>query len=462
MGVLAFPKSSLDFGILETFRKVSHSRISPMTIIATSSTTPSSPTLSSEQANALARIVHGRESLWICGEAGTGKSFLVQALQKETADDAGVHITATTGVSAFHLRGVTVHSCLGIGISGTRMGTFDLVRKVRGNRAAWDRICCMRLLLIDEISMMSALLFERIDALLRAIRRNDAPFGGVQMIVMGDFFQLLPVFHPDDPDQRLAFESPIWTTLFPPQRVVRLRHNFRQRQDPDFAALLQSIRNGDGSVLTKHPHICTPDANQLFLVPTRRRAKTWNDHCLSQLPAESKKTFDTTFDGVPALLEELRKQLHDMDLISLELRVGCRVMLVVNLDIANGLVNGALGTVRQIHHEPNLVTVRFDHLSSDVPISTHRWTLQEGKKEASADQIPLIVAYALTIHKSQSLTVDAATLDLGQCFAPHQAYVAVSRLRNKKGLSLTSFRANAVFCDDRVVRFTSTACKDSP
>lgn len=417
--------------------------------------------LSSEQAEALRRIVRGRESLWICGEAGTGKSFLVQALREQWADDAGVHITATTGVSAFHLHGVTVHSCLGIGISGTRVSTFDLVRKVRGNRAAWDRICMMRLLLVDEISMMSALLLERIDALLRAVRRNDALFGGVQLVVMGDFFQLLPVFSPDDPDQRLAFESPIWTALFPPHRVVRLRHNFRQRRDADFAALLQSIRRGDGSVLTRHPHISTPDADHLFLVPTRRRAKTWNDSCLLRLPAEP-KSFEAVFDGVPTLQQELRKQLQDMDLVSLELRVGCRVMLVVNLDIANGLVNGALGNVRHIHHDPAIIIVRFDHLSSDVPIATHRWTLQEGKNEASAVQVPLILAYALTIHKSQSLTVDAATLDLGQCFAPHQAYVALSRLREKKGLSITSFRADAVFCDDRVVRFTATACKDSP
>ena len=148
-------------------------------------------------------------------------------------------------------------------------------------------------------------------------------------------------------------------------------------------------------------------------------------------------------------------------------------MLVANLDVDSGFVNGALGTVTSISFPPTpnvvkaaetsgVIMVQFDHLQArdaqdeqskrvTTPVGVYTWTLSEGKEEVTATQIPLVPAYALTIHKSQSLTLPSATLELGQCFAPHQAYVALSRLKKRNGLHLVSYRPSSVFCDSRVL-----------
>lgn len=408
----------------------------------------------------LKAVVQDRQSVFVSGEAGTGKSFLVEAIRQAFAStDVSLHVTSTTGVSAFHLRGVTLHSCVGLGVHGASDPLTTLIRRVRRNRPAADRVRTMDALLIDEVSMLSASLWERLDDVFRALRgQADTFFGGCQIIVLGDFFQLLPVFDADkDEDQRLAFESAIWQAMFG-ERTFVLTKNFRQRFDRDYASLLQRIRKGHRVC---HADLVGPSSpsssetvsrdKEMYLVPTRKRARALNEHYLAELDGEA-VTFDARFTGSPDGVQELRRQFEAVGLLETTFKTGCRVMLIANLDVSAGLVNGALGTVRSVGGPlGSVVTVHFDCADAVIPVTRREWKVDNGA--ATASQFPLILAYALTIHKSQSLTLDAVTVELGNCFAPHQAYVALSRVRCLSGLRLRSLATTSVFCDPRVVEY---------
>lgn len=425
------------------------------------------PVCTPQQQDIVRRILQNRESLFISGEAGTGKSFLVHHLvELWKIQNTKYHITATTGISAFHLRGTTIHSCLGVGTIMTTYPMDRILRKVRRNRAALDRIRSMDVLLIDEISMMSAVMWERMNLLFQTLRRCfDRPFGGCQLVVLGDFFQLLPVFDNEkEEDQRLVFQSAIWTDMFRPgHNIIILTTNFRQHRDPEFATLLRAVRQGQRHHheslmnMVKDAAASSRHVQSMYLVPTRKRAHELNVYHRHQL-SSAEHHYEAVFSGSDdERIEEMKRQFDMMHLLIVTLKEGCRVMLICNLDISRGLINGSMGTVVEL--QTDVVMVRFDHLSEEVvPVTVFAWKADEDETKAMGQQIPLIIAYALTIHKSQSLTLETATLELGQCFAPHQAYVALSRLQSRKGMHLHSYRPQSVFCDDRVVEYMKELC----
>ena len=413
--------------------------------------------LTDDQAEVVHRIVDLRRSMYVGGEAGSGKSFMISHVMECFQQQGRVaYVTATTGISAFHLRGMTVHSCLGLGIVTPSMTVNDVLRRVWKRRHVLDRIRSIQVLMIDEISMMSARLWEIIDEMMRVVRREKVPFGGCQMVVLGDFFQLLPVFTADDDDTRLVFESPVWKTLFhdTPGCTYWLYTNRRQANDPVFHRLLTQIRTGCSLVTLE---IRTPPdhavSRMTYLVPTRKRAHDLNCLSMARLPG-AVHSYEAQFQGRDEdMIRDLRHQFQAMNLVTVHLKKGCRVMLVYNLDVPLGLVNGAMGVVHDMTEDH--VMVRFDHRPTvDHAVAWTEWTLGE-EGDASARQIPLVVAYAITIHKSQSLTLEMATMELAACFAPHQVYVALSRLTNAKGLYVQSFAPQKVFCDSRVMEYMS-------
>jgi len=412
--------------------------------------------LSEDQETAL-MVYQAGANLLLIGAGGTGKSFLITKIFRESSV-----ITSTTGVSAFNVRGITIHSFLGI---GTGSAPFDvLLRRVRKNRAAVDRIRTATSVVIDEVSMLSASLFEKMDRLCRWIRtRPDAPFGGIRLVLSGDFFQLSPVFDDSSDDHRLVFESPVFTEMFGPDNTVILRHNHRQDHAGAFHSLLMRVREGehttdDIDALTSRLDTTTPaeGLGGVHLVSTKLRAAEINAHNMSMLSTDP-VLFESKFacsGGTEAnrqwLMDELWSQLEQRDLNRVVLKKGCSVMLVMNMDVESGLVNGRTGVVSDIIK--NHPVVSFDG-GDPIIITPTTMSIDHNGATCTATFTPLIPAYALTIHKSQSLTLDRAILELGGCFTDHMVYVALSRVRTIDGISLLTFNPKKIRVNPSVVSY---------
>ncbi|ARR75030.1 ATP-dependent DNA helicase PIF1-like protein, partial [Mimivirus AB-566-O17] len=418
-------------------------------------------TLSESQERVLELVRKGNNVL-ILGSAGCGKSTVIKEIKSEFKNKK-VYITSTTGISAYNIQGVTLHSFMGFGTGEGPLHT--LLSRIRRRKGYTQRLIETEILIVDEISMMSAELFEKVDTILREIRRIQLPFGGIQMIFSGDLLQLKPVIKETewnpDPDQRLIFESSRFSEYF---ETVVLTTNFRQQHDVIYQGLLTNIRrntltSGDLQLLTdclgKKPPKGVP-----FLVPTNKAAGEINKRETLKLKTP-KFTYTTVFQKEihtsshdetlsDMYLAELKNQFKQKDLDELVLRAGSRVMLTRNLDVSSGLVNGALGTISSACKGG--VSVEFDN-GSTKDLVKEKWELGTDDFTVTASQIPLILAYAITIHKSQSLTLENARIDLARCFADHMVYVALSRVKSLDGLYLESFDASKVMVDKKTLEY---------
>jgi len=396
--------------------------------------------LSETQMEAFEAFNKGR-SILVIGKAGTGKSELIKYIYKRTKDTKSIFVTATTGISAYNIGGVTINSLLGIGTGDFPVQT--LVRRVRSKKVLLQRIKDIDILVIDEISMMSAGLFEKIDAMLRIIRGTDMFFGGIQVILSGDFLQLPPVFS-EGADTRLLVESELFNRMFKDCLFV-LTTAFRQRFDQVYSEILSRIRLGEHThediqtLLTRRQ--MPLEEGVPVLVSSNRKASAINTVNLDAIPerdyifeAEFKCTGDP--DLAKVLLKDIRFQMEQKGTIRLRLRRGCRVLLIKNLDVSNGLVNGSVGTVLEIYAQS--IRVRFDNGYTDN-IPRAEFDLEMGSAKVTCKQLPFTLAYSITIHKSQSLSMDCAILDLEDCFCDAQVYVAMSRIKTLKGVYLKSF-----------------------
>lgn len=406
------------------------------------------------------------ESLLVLSSAGCGKSFLIKTIQEyqqENFKNKHLYITATTGVASYNISGMTIHSFMGIG-TGDQDISF-LVKRVFRNKSIVERIRMTDILVIDEISMLSAALFEKINLICQHFRRNKSFMGGIQVIFTGDFLQLNPVFNQnperftEPEDTRLLVESKQFNEKFNKKNknIIILKENFRQLNDPTFIDLLLRIREGNQ----------TPDDIQLFknkcknfntelkqlkttpvhLVSTNKKAQNINETNLNKLTGELykyKATFNTMGDNkgcIDILKRELDSQFKQKGLIELNLKKQARVMLIKNLDVSIGLINGAIGTITDL--TTDYVNVLFDNGVSQQ-ITKVDWELEMQGHIVRAKQIPLILAYSITIHKSMSITLDCAILELAECFADSQIYVALSRVKSLNGLLLKSFNENKI------------------
>ena len=411
-------------------------------------------------------VFEHRPNVFITGQAGTGKShllrYVVETLQGKSHLTVGV--CAPTGVAAVIVGGSTLHSFFGIGLgTGTKS---NLLKKVRQNQPAKTRIDETDVLIIDECSMLSAELLETLDMVARNIRRDgmfsDEPFGGMQVIAFGDFFQLPPVHRYDGERDRswrpFCFDSPVWSELGLSENIIELREV--QRQDEgDFIDLLNKVRTGN--VEPKDIY----DLNQKCLVgpnnplpndgiiPTRlyvlnRDVDSENSMRLEEL--SGKEVVCTARDvwkqkmplGTPASVKKKMKEGMSMLMPDeVKLKVGAQVMLTRNKDTERNLVNGSRGVVErfEISREGNPVpVVRFDSgLTIRVdPVEFPRYNPDGGEGCLMRMQVPLKLAWAVTIHKSQGSTLTRASLDITSAFEYGQCYVALSRVRSLDGLWL--------------------------
>lgn len=417
--------------------------------------------LTRQQKAAVAACVGGR-NVFITGGAGTGKSCMlgtvVDSLRRLHGTEA-VFVTATTGLAACLVGGTTVHQFAGL--SGAFNDGDDVERiaqGVMGRGAAVKRWRQCKVLVVDEVSMLSRGMLELLDAVARRCRGCSKVMGGVQLVLLGDFFQLPPVCPQATPTltesavSAFAFNSVVWTTLR--LHVVELDCVFRQADDAEFVQLLSAVRWGrlSSEQLTQlNERVPTvPLGSGLGeVLPTslfthKSDVDRVNTEQLGRLTGEVQE-YTATDSGDNTFLAFLDKNCQAKK--ALRLKVGAQVILLRALDAASGLVNGARGVVVRFDtsgtastkRSGNWPVVRFVNGGTEKVVTPEVFSLQQGGRTlASRLQIPLDCAWALSIHKSQGMSVDSAVLHLKHVFEYGQAYVALSRLRTRAGLALAS------------------------
>lgn len=403
--------------------------------------------LNAGQLSFFREFLTSRRNIFLTGGAGVGKSFVVSRLS-ELCESEGIVLnkTASTGVAALNISAQTLHSFLGIGLGdGTRE---ELFSRVKSNKKALKRLQGAKLILIDEISMISGELFDKFYAIIKKFCRSTP-----RVVICGDALQLPPVFR--DEDEVFFFETDGWVSLNP--KTILLTEICRQKDGSDYAIALSKIRQGDRSAVSLFDQCLTTKFPEDHLVVFSKNVDVDNFNLAALRKISSKSNFYYAADsGNPNLIRSLDKLcLAPMDL---ELKVGCRVMMLRN-DLEKGISNGSLGTVKALHSDS--VTVAFDGCGVH-DIFKAVWKIEEpylldGKVKmrtlAKREQIPLRLAYASTVHKMQGMTCDKVAMDLSSCFAPGQVYVALSRARSLDGLKIIGLDPSLIITNDRCLEF---------
>ena len=368
----------------------------------------------------------------------THNTAVIKMFMKVYQNSRQIAVTSTTGTSALLINGTTIHSYLGIGYgNGTVKSMADKICSWPWLRKRWIDLQC---LFIDEISMMDPEIFDKLEEIARIVRRNVAPFGGIQIVLSGDFLQL-----PCVGTNNFCFEAQCWNKCI--KQTVYLNEIMRQG-DNIFQEVLNKIRVGKIDKQVKkvlNSRIGVKLNNEYGIKPTglyshNSDVDLINDQELDNLATDGRQFYEYKMDtlvysGVTnksAALEKFKKYCTAPE--TLQLCIGAQVMLLKNLDIPNGLANGSRGVVTGFISE--IPKVRFLNGEERV-IEQNVWEIEENdKKILRAQQIPLKVAYAISIHKSQGCSLDYAEIDLSGVFEYGQSYVALSRVKSLEGLSI--------------------------
>jgi ATP-dependent DNA helicase PIF1 len=449
--------------------------------------------LSPEQQTAYFKYVQG-ENIFITGPGGTGKSKLISDLiQQSKSINKKVQVCAMTGCAAILLNcnARTLHSWSGIKLA---KGTIDeVVTSVIRNKNISNVWKKTDILILDEVSMLSCKLFEIIEKIGRIVKKSSLPFGGIQVVFTGDFYQLPPIGTHGEPDtNQFCFESNTWNQVFKPENHIELKTIFRQT-DPIYINILQQVRNGN---LDKHnesilktrlnPKYNEDEYNGCIptkLFPLRSKTDYINKMMFDKLN-EQEYVYNLTrksdciinLDNNKPLPTDvinkcltLKKQEIDFELDTLSngiqcpkilrLKKGASVMCTINLDIDNSICNGSQGIVIDINNNGPIVKFANGIIKLIEP---HYWQSEEYPMLA-VGQYPLCLAWALTIHKMQGATLSIAEIDIGQgIFEYGQTYVALSRVKSLDGLYLSEFNPTKICANPIVSKFYNTMPKSNP
>jgi len=394
------------------------------------------------QDEALALLELG-ENIFLTGAAGAGKTWLLnQYIRHLRVHGVGVAVTASTGVAATHLNGRTIHSWSGIGVRDA-LSNGDMEKLLR-NKRLQRNYARARVLVIDEISMLHPYQLDMVDRIARHMLDTGKPFGGLQVILCGDFFQLPPVSRKGAGlAGKFAYESAAWENG--ELRVCYLQEQHRQGNDP-LLSVLEDIRAGTAGEQTKVPLRTRYKREPAGATrPTRLYALNTNvdainSRQLAQLDGEE-KLFLMESVGSRALVEGMKKSCLAPE--QLRLKRGAEVMFVKNA-VDGSFVNGTRGVVTGFDSDEGWPIVRtFDN--DVITVCPEDWQLEDnGIIRATLSQVPLRLAWAITIHKSQGMSLDAAEIDLGDAFEPGMGYVALSRVRSLNGLKLMNLNEIAL------------------
>ncbi|MDB5185376.1 MAG: helicase [Candidatus Saccharibacteria bacterium] len=391
----------------------------------------------------------GGANVFLTGPPGAGKTYVLNAFVKR-AKRAGkaVAVTASTGIAATHLGGNTIHAWSGLGIRDSL--TPEDERWLKGSDKLIKRYNGTDILVIDEVSMLHGARLNMINRAAKILRDNDEPFGGLQVILVGDMYQLPPVTR-GSMQADFVHLSAAWDELNP--KICYITEQHRQADSDGLLDLLQAMRADD--VTESH----------FELLQTRIGAKAHEGQTLTRLFAHNidveaindrhlkaldstSKIYHMSTKGNKYKVESLVKSLLAPE--ELELKVGAEVMFVTN-NFSEGYVNGSRGMVIEFRSDGPLVRLLNGRVLLVEPFT---WTMTEdGKSVAEATQLPLRLAWAITIHKSQGMSLDAAEIDLSKAFTPGMGYVALSRVRSLDGLYLQGINNMALAMHPQIHEF---------
>ena len=419
-----------------------------------------------------------RQNIFITGPGGSGKSALIKYIYDDAIRKGrNIQVTALTGCAAVLLncKAKTLHSWAGIGLGNAEADFIvEKIEKNRYKKKVWRET---DILIVDEVSMMSLKLFELINLVGKEVRKSNRLFGGIQVIFSGDFYQLPPVSCSKDnlEDSQFCFESELWPILFEPANQIALKKIFRQK-DEVYATILNQLREGklkrkSYELLMSYVGKTVPEDSLIMptkIFPTRSKVEQINSREMTKLSGEVhtfelKKLANLT-DGTNQkkqyyTLEEKEQEWKYLanNLMCesvIHLKIGSQVMCIINKELDDGqiLCNGSQGVVTGFAG-PSAILVKFTELAQEIPLSMHTWA-SERSPGLGVSQLPIILAWAITIHKSQGASLDMAEIDVGSdIFECGQTYVALSRVRSLEGLFLKSFDLSKILINKKVQEF---------
>ncbi|KLO10923.1 hypothetical protein SCHPADRAFT_808206, partial [Schizopora paradoxa] len=424
--------------------------------------------LSAEQERILDLVKDGR-NVFFTGCAGTGKSFLLRKIiehlrAENTSDPDVVAVTASTGIAACNIGGVTLHSFAGVGI-GTDPADV-LIGRIKRNKKAVQRWVKTKVLIIDEISMVDGKFFDKLSLIAKTFKNSSEAFGGLQIVITGDFLQLPPVSSNAE-SSNFAFDAEFWNETI--QHTFNLTEVFRQSED-EFIDILAEMRLGQLSpdsvnkLKSLSRAICYDDGIEATeLYSHRADVDRANNMRMMKLTTES-RSFEATDSGSISDSRQRERMLsHFLAPRTLIVKIDAQVMLIKNIDehLVNGLVGHVVGFTGRSQKKEESVSVSATRHSMTYPIvrfnsngRLHETIIppENFKVELPNGEVlvPLVLAWAMSIHKAQGLTIDRVKVDLGKVFEKGQAYVALSRATSMDRLQILNFNPTKVTAHPKV------------
>lgn len=388
-------------------------------------------------------------NVFLTGEPGSGKTYVINKyIAWLEACKLRVAITASTGIAATHIGGMTIHSWSGVGARNT-LTRYDL-DAIASTKKVVEKVKKAHVLIIDEISMIDGNMLDMVNVICKTIRESGEPFGGLQLVCVGDFFQLPPITKIGE-SMRYGFESRAWNEAKP--LVCYISEQYRQ-EDEVLLELLKAIRRNQieeehYTLLQEQTEIVYEHIEPTRLFTHNADVDAVNMAKLKSLPGMVRK-FQMEARGNKQLQQNLAKSCLSPEL--LELKENAMVMCTKN-NFEAGYVNGTLGRVVGFDYEDGYPIIETSD-GRRLTIRPTTWSIsEEGKVLAEIEQVPLRLAWAITVHKSQGMSLDAAEVDLSKAFVFGQGYVALSRVRSLAGLKMLGMSTTALQVDPKIVLF---------